>query len=139
MPELMYAASMAFIQKNDRVLIAKRHPNHSNGDGGLWEMPSGRLEKSESFEMALKREVKEETDLEVKIILPIATWFMPEFPLVGVTFVCKYVSGKVRLTLEHTEYKWVKFDRILDYIHKPSMVNHINTYLEWRKRNQKYL
>lgn len=91
MPSLMYVASMAIIQKNDQVLIARRHPSHPNGDGGLWEMPSGRLERGESFEKGLIREVEEETSLEVEILAPVATWSMPESPLVGVTFVCNYI------------------------------------------------
>ncbi|MFN8453887.1 MAG: hypothetical protein U0401_04315, partial [Anaerolineae bacterium] len=49
------------------------------------------------------------------------------------------ISGEVRLTSEHTEYKWVEVDRLLDYIQKPSMVKDVRSYLEWRKRNQSQL
>lgn len=132
MPALMYVGSAAFIQRDDLVLIARRAPDHPHGDGGLWEIPSGRLEAGESFEQGLAREVMEETGLEVEIIAPVATWCVPNGPLVGVAFVCDYVSGKVRLTSEHTEHKWVPAEDLLKYMDKPSYLDNIERYLEWR-------
>lgn len=47
-----------------RVLVSKR--SFSSQMPGQWQNPGGKLEKGESHIEALKREVKEETDLEVK-------------------------------------------------------------------------
>ena len=131
MPATMYVGTMAFIERDGRILIARRHPNHPGGDGGLWEMPSGRLEIGESLEQGLCREVDEETSLRIKIVAPVATWCLPHRPLVGVAFACEYVSGEVRLTEEHTDYKWVEVNQLLEYMHKPSMVENIQRYTEW--------
>ena len=47
-----------------RVLVSKR--SFSSQMPGQWQNPGGKLEKEESHTEALKREVKEETGLEVK-------------------------------------------------------------------------
>lgn len=134
MPTLMYVAAMAFIQKENTLLLVKRHPNHPNGDGGIWEMPGGHIEAGETFEEGLLREVKEESNLTVRIVAPLSTWIIEARPLVGVTFVCDYLEGDVKLTQEHTEFQWVDFEKLLDYIKKPSMINDIRIFWNWKKK-----
>lgn len=46
------------------ILITQRAAHASSG--GLWEFPGGKLEKNETPEAALIREVKEEVNLEVR-------------------------------------------------------------------------
>ncbi len=133
MPKKVYVGAMAFIEREDYILIVKRREDHPNKDGGLWEMPSGRLEANESIEQTIYREVHEETKLMIDIIAPFATWFLPDRKLVGVSFACKYLSGDVVLSSEHTAYKWVKVEETLTFIKKRSMIKDINKYLEWKK------
>lgn len=62
--------------KNRKVLLGRRHSDHDKADSelhgeGSWTMPGGKLEYGESFEEGAKREVREETGLElneVKVI-----------------------------------------------------------------------
>ena len=46
---------------NDEILIVKRHPK-SRTDPEMWELPGGKVEKGEDFDVALVREIKEELD-----------------------------------------------------------------------------
>ena len=57
----------AIISKGDRVLVLRRREDDFLG--GLDELPSGHVEDGESVPDALRREVKEETGLEVIRIL----------------------------------------------------------------------
>jgi len=52
-----------FVVRNDgRFLMGLRRGPHGRG---TWSLPGGHLEHSESFEAAAKREVREETGLEI--------------------------------------------------------------------------
>ena len=46
------------IVKDDKYFIAQRNRNKHMGLS--WEFPGGKVEKGESFEIALKREIEEE-------------------------------------------------------------------------------
>ena len=129
----MYVGAAAMIQRDDLILIAKRAPDHPHGGGGRWEVPSGRLEAGESLEQGLAREVMEETGLEIRIIEPVTTWCVPHH-MIGVVFGCEYVSGKVRLTSEHTECKWIPARDLAKYTGKSSQIEEIERYLERRAR-----
>ena len=57
-------AVVAFIEKDDRVLLVKRAVNPERGK---WALPAGFVDYGESPEAALIREVKEETNLDVTV------------------------------------------------------------------------
>ena len=52
----------AIIKKDDFYLIAQRLKGEFSG---LWEFPGGKLEEGETPVQALKREIKEEMDIEI--------------------------------------------------------------------------
>ena len=52
----------AVIEKGDKILIAKRRLGRTLG--GKWEFPGGKIEPGETPEECLKRELKEEFDVE---------------------------------------------------------------------------
>ena len=53
------------IYKNNKFLIAQR--NLKKAQGGLWEFPGGKVEKNESYESALIREIKEELNADIEV------------------------------------------------------------------------
>src|SRR5579862_3467236 len=55
----------ALMRKNGRVLLGLRPPGQSLG--GAWEFPGGKIDQGELPEVALKRELKEELDIEAEI------------------------------------------------------------------------
>lgn len=54
----------AVIEREDKVLLIKRK---NEPHKGLWALPGGFVEYGEDVESAVKREVKEETNLDLKI------------------------------------------------------------------------
>lgn len=64
------------LMKDNKILLGKRHTDPTKADSelhgeGTWTMPGGKLEFGESFEEGAKREVYEETGIqlnEVKIV-----------------------------------------------------------------------
>lgn len=63
--------AVGLVIQNQCVLIAKRHDHQHQG--GLWEFPGGKIEAGETALAALKRELKEEVDLDVLVAEPVLT------------------------------------------------------------------
>lgn len=56
----------AVIANDEKILFLKRPSDDFMG--GIWELPSGKVDSGERLDLALAREVKEETGLEVSRI-----------------------------------------------------------------------
>ena len=64
------------IKTNKIILISQfRYPSHKNGHGWIMEAIAGIIDAGETPEEAARREVREETELEVKRLEHIATFF----------------------------------------------------------------
>lgn len=59
-----FQVAAGLIWKNGKVLIAKR--SEGGHLGGFWEFPGGKLERGESLEDCLEREIEEELGLKIK-------------------------------------------------------------------------
>jgi 8-oxo-dGTP diphosphatase len=106
----------AVIRRRDRVLILRRSAR-SPQYPGQWDLPGGAVEKGESLEHALLREVKEETGLSPKIETVyhayLADWPASPgetIPCVGLMYLCTSKSKREpRLRpAEHSECAWVQ-------------------------------
>ena len=97
------------IYKNNKFLIAQR--NLKKAQGGLWEFPGGKVEKGESYENALAREIKEEfnANIEVNEYIGENIHHYPEKDIKLIFYKARLLSEKIEL-LEHEDYKWITKD-----------------------------
>ena len=105
----------ALIEKNNKVLIARRSTGDSNVLG-KWEFPGGKVEENENELRAIEREILEEFELVVKANKFIINNIC-EYPTKTVDlrlYSCSYLSGDFKLH-DHSEYRWVSKENILDY------------------------
>ncbi|MHA2225535.1 MAG: NUDIX domain-containing protein [Candidatus Hodarchaeales archaeon] len=112
-----YVGLAGLIEKNGRFLVLKRS-SEKDFEPGYWEAVTGRLEEEEQPEVGLLREIEEETGITVQILMPIETGFFyrggKDFPMVFIAFWCQYLSGEVRISWEHSEFKWITLDEALE-------------------------
>lgn len=133
-----YVGVGALIEKEGKYQVLRRSPNKDVG-ANIWEIVTGRLEEDENPMVGAIREVKEEVELEAEVIMPIDTGFFYrggiEFPMVFIVFWCRYKSGNVKISWEHSEYKWITLEEAINdpelalYITRFEMVRKLKGYL----------
>ena len=98
------------IRRGDgKILIVKRSASDDHKPE-LWETVGGGVEAGVSPQAALEREVIEEVGLEVKVKEPFNVFdFIKDNgdKKIGLTFICDYLSGEVKLSHEHSDFKWI--------------------------------
>jgi 8-oxo-dGTP diphosphatase len=131
-----FVGQKAFIEKDGKLLIL-----HDPLMG--LDMPGGKIIEGETdIVTSLKREVREETGLEITVGRPFVSWFFT-IPLDSghrsagkkiftIAYRCTYVSGEVTLSSEHDWYQWVTKENYRQYIEKENnftraLVNYFET------------
>ncbi len=80
---------------------------------GQWEFPGGKIEEGESPKEALKREIREELDTEIRVgeLIDTIEYDYPTFHLSMDCFWAEVVSGDLLLK-EHEAAKWLDKKRL---------------------------
>lgn len=104
----------ALIRKNGKFLICQR-PAHK-ARGLLWEFVGGKVDAGESKEQALKRECKEELNIQISVGEQFAevTHEYSDITVHLTLFNSTIVSGEPQL-IEHNAIKWISPDEIPEY------------------------
>lgn len=120
LPTILVAA-VALFDTDGRVLIAQRPEGKSMA--GLWEFPGGKVERRETPEAALIRELKEElaVDTVESCLAPFtfASHAYDDFHLLMPLYVCRKWEGRVT-PMENQQIKWVMPMRLGDYPMPPA-------------------
>ena len=133
MEKKFYVAVKALVCYGRKFLLIKR-TTEARGDYYHWEFPGGRLEFGESPMQALKREINEETGLEVEKLILLNAWnsFKDECTeIIGLTYICTANGDNVMLSKEHSDYEWVTYEEMNDY----NLVKGMSRQLEELNRN----
>jgi 8-oxo-dGTP diphosphatase len=106
-----------------KYLFVRREPSFKAGPQ-KWDIPGGRIESDEALLDALKREVNEETGMELVSadkLLAAQDIFAEDKDLhvVRLTFIGK-ATGVVSLSDEHDDHRWMTHDEILAEEHVDS-------------------
>lgn len=102
---------VAAIIIKDKKIFATQRGYGEFKDG--WEFPGGKVEKGETPENAIVREIKEELDTEIKVkeYFDTVEYDYPNFHLSMKCYICSVLSGKQEL-LEHEAAKWLDKDSL---------------------------
>ncbi|MGA9651482.1 (deoxy)nucleoside triphosphate pyrophosphohydrolase [Pedobacter sp.] len=106
--------SCAIIVSEDRkILVTQRSASMSLPL--KWEFPGGKIEKEESPEQTIVREIKEELNIEISMSnkLPSVTHHYENFSIILIPFICKIEHGEIKLS-EHQAFRWLNPNKLLD-------------------------
>lgn len=110
---------------NDKTLLLKIRSKSAH-DAGKWEIPGGKVKKSEFFDEALKREYMEETGLEIDIkslynvVQKQYTACKTKEQVNSIQLIMKVTckSDEVVISEEHDDYGWFSQDELDEMIEK---------------------
>lgn len=121
--------------KNEILLV--KHSHHK-----IYTVPGGQVEVGENLIEALKREIREETGVEVQVDKLICVSsntgtykgyngydLVPTKVMFG--FTCRYVEGALKTSEENTETLWVPKEKVLEMITAPNLIKRFQAYLKF--------
>lgn len=120
-PKILLVAR-AVIRRDGKILLLKKSKDASY-EPGYWEIPGGKFDLGQSVPEVVQREVKEETGLDIeKGVGDLFTFTEAEaatgkyegYHLLTLVFDVKSFNGKLRLSSEHDDSKWVALEGALD-------------------------
>lgn len=118
----LFVAAKAIIEYNGKILILRESGSYEDGTSdGRYDVCGGRLQPGEKLADALKREVREETGLEIEMgdVIAVNEW-MPvvrgeQWQIIGIFFACRASSDQVRLSSDHDAYLWIDPTKYEEY------------------------
>ena len=116
MSEIKLQVGVKIFLKNEqgKFLIVKRNPEKYQKVKGEWDIVGGRIDPGSKLLDNLKREVREETQLEIldepKLIYAQDIILNEEKHVVRLSYVGNTSGEPVLDTNENTEYKWLSFE-----------------------------
>lgn len=109
-------ASAIIKNEKEEILLLKR--GETKTFQGYWQLPEGKLEEKEKPELALKRELQEELGAKVKsleLVSVTATSLEAKgtkYLAFRIIFKIKLKENKITLSHEHSDYQWIKTDKV---------------------------
>lgn len=119
--DILLVVACALIDADGRILIAKRPKGRQMA--GLWEFPGGKVEKGETPENALIRELSEELNIDTSenCLAPFtfASHSYENFHLLMPLYVCRKWKGHIN-PKEGQETQWVRSNALKDFPMPPA-------------------
>ncbi|SET11073.1 8-oxo-dGTP diphosphatase [Natronincola peptidivorans] len=111
---MIEVAAAIIVDQEGRILIAKRKEGQKRG--GLWEFPGGKIEVGETPEKCLKRELKEEMNIDIKVneYFGENIYAYEDITIKLLAYYAEILKGSIQLK-DHDTYKWVKSKSLGNY------------------------
>lgn len=122
-PEISAGVLVFRETEKGREYLLLHYPSLKAGKD-YWEFPKGHVEENEKIEQAALREVKEETGLEIKELIPgfqkqIKYFFKKDNKLtfkIVYYFLAKTENSEVKISPEHLGFQWLPAEKAKEII-----------------------
>lgn len=119
----------AIIEHNNKVLVTQR--SEKMALPLKWEFPGGKIEKDETAEECLIREILEELNINIKITKQLNSnihQYSEEKVIKLIPFICKFISGEIKL-IEHANFLWLSKNELYNLDWAEADIPILNEYL----------
>ena len=101
------------IEFDGEILCMERDRGKYDYVSFKWEFPGGKIEEGETKEQALKRELREEMEMDVEIVEHFCDVYheYPDFSMNMYSFKCKAKNKEFKMNVHH-DFAWVAKDDI---------------------------
>ena len=111
---LFIPVASGVIVKNNKILIGLRAEGDSGA--GMWEFPGGKIELNESSESAIKRELREELDIDATVnqkIMKYSHRFKNTIYEISFFEINKF-TGSIKKNV-HDDLQWIELESLKKY------------------------
>jgi len=114
-----YQVTAALIVDGGRIMIAQRRSGASHG--GLWEFPGGKREPGETLEQCIRREIREELDIDIVVGQKFCEvdQTYASFSITLIVFLCR-ASDESPKPVGVDDIRWVPLDELNGYHFTPA-------------------
>ncbi|MFE2871416.1 NUDIX hydrolase [Embleya sp. NPDC059259] len=110
MPRHSVSVAGVVLDASGRCLLTKRR------DNGQWQAPGGVLELAESIPDGLRREVREETGLDVEPVALTGVYKNMPLGVVALVFRCRVLGGHLIENDEVSAFTWAQRSELSDFM-----------------------
>jgi 8-oxo-dGTP diphosphatase len=109
----LYIGTKALIVRNGQVLVIREAQYDEGTEEGKWDVPGGRIQPEKSLHEGLRREIREESGLEV--VPGEVLGVFETFPvikgepchIVRIYYRCTSAAGEVLIGSDHDAFEWI--------------------------------
>jgi 8-oxo-dGTP diphosphatase len=112
--EIFVAVGAVIEDEEGRILLVKHVPERGGFWQGKWICPGGRLKLGEGIEEGIKREVREETNLDIRLTTPLIPFERivkaegkTTLHVIYIDYLAKVVGGELKVGSDVGEGIWV--------------------------------
>jgi 8-oxo-dGTP diphosphatase len=112
--QILVAVGAIIEDDRDRILLVKHKKERGGYWQGKWICPGGALEFGEEIQEGIKREVKEETNLEIDLVRPLVPFDRivklderTGLHVIYIDYIAKMLGGELKVSSDVGEALWV--------------------------------
>lgn len=120
----MKEVTAAIIRDGEKILICQRAADDECGM--LWEFPGGKRENNETLEECIKREIREELELDIKLlgVFDRSIYHFNGREIYFTVYNAKVIRGILKLNV-HNAAEWVTLEEMSRYEFMPADIEFV--------------